>query len=223
MWTWLWLHYIDVIRPRWRLKSPASRLFTQIVYSDADQRKHQSSASLAFVWGIHRDRWIPRTKGQLRGKCFHLVTSSCHGLTGNVYNLPQATIHEPEVGFTKPISSVPLFSQFSALSKHTLDIKYHIYISSGRRLATHWFLCHSWVHLLMDLWDASEDSIRFKKDEMFLSQLLKIKTFPSLLMKLPHYDGTFIYMCILPPISLTVYIYWDHHVCMYLHSFLVMD
>ena len=27
-----------------------------IVYSDADQRKHQSSASLAFVWGIHRDR-----------------------------------------------------------------------------------------------------------------------------------------------------------------------
>ena len=32
-----------------------------IVYSDADQRKHQSSASLAFVWGIHRGRWIPRT------------------------------------------------------------------------------------------------------------------------------------------------------------------
>ena len=25
-----------------------------IVYSGADQRKHQSSASLAFVWGIHR-------------------------------------------------------------------------------------------------------------------------------------------------------------------------
>ena len=24
------------------------------VYSDSDQRKHQSSASLAFVWGIHR-------------------------------------------------------------------------------------------------------------------------------------------------------------------------
>ena len=25
-----------------------------IVYLDADQTKHQSSASLAFVWGIHR-------------------------------------------------------------------------------------------------------------------------------------------------------------------------
>ena len=31
------------------------------VYSDADQRKHQSSASLAIVPG---DRWIPRTNGQ---------------------------------------------------------------------------------------------------------------------------------------------------------------
>ena len=46
------------------------------VYSDTDQRKHQSPASLAFVRGIHRDRWIPRTKGQLCGKCFHLMTSS---------------------------------------------------------------------------------------------------------------------------------------------------
>ena len=34
---------------RWRLKSPASRLITQPL----DQRKHQSSASLAFVRGIH--------------------------------------------------------------------------------------------------------------------------------------------------------------------------
>ena len=29
------------------------------IYSGADQSKHQSSASLAFVWGIHRDREFP--------------------------------------------------------------------------------------------------------------------------------------------------------------------
>ena len=29
------------------------------VYSGADQRKHESFASLAFVGGIHRWRWIP--------------------------------------------------------------------------------------------------------------------------------------------------------------------
>ena len=47
------------------------------VYLGADQRKHQSSASLAFVKGICR--WqvkIPRTKGQYRGKRLHLMTSS---------------------------------------------------------------------------------------------------------------------------------------------------
>ena len=42
------------------------------VCSDADQRKPQSSVSLACVRGIHR--WIPLTKGQWRWKCFHLMT-----------------------------------------------------------------------------------------------------------------------------------------------------
>ena len=63
------------------------------VYSDADQRKHQSSASLAFVWGTHRDRWFPRTKGQLRGKCFHLMTSSCGPLTTSIHDLNQWPVH----------------------------------------------------------------------------------------------------------------------------------
>ena len=40
----------------WRLKSTASRLFTQPFIQGADQRKHQSSASLAFVRWIHR--WL---------------------------------------------------------------------------------------------------------------------------------------------------------------------
>ena len=39
---------------RWRLKWPASWLFTQRFFSGADQRKHESSASLAFVGGIYR-------------------------------------------------------------------------------------------------------------------------------------------------------------------------
>ena len=34
------------------------------VYSDADQRKYQSSASLAFVREFTGDRWISRIKGQ---------------------------------------------------------------------------------------------------------------------------------------------------------------
>ena len=69
-------HYDDVIMTTLSSQITSLAIVYSIVYSDADQRKHQSSASLAFVWGIHRDRWIPRTKGQLRGKCFHLMTSS---------------------------------------------------------------------------------------------------------------------------------------------------
>ena len=55
----------------WRLKSPASDgLLNRL--SSADQIKHQSSSSLALVMS---DRWIPLTKGQQRGNCFHLMTS----------------------------------------------------------------------------------------------------------------------------------------------------
>ena len=46
------------------------------VYSDPNQRKHQSPASPAFVRGFTGDWWISRSNGQLRGKCFHLMTSS---------------------------------------------------------------------------------------------------------------------------------------------------
>ena len=70
-------HYIDIIMTTAASQITSLTVVFSTVYSDADQRKHQSSVSLAFVWGIHRDRWIPRTKGQLRGKCFHLMTSSC--------------------------------------------------------------------------------------------------------------------------------------------------
>ena len=77
-WTWppTYYHYIDVIMTTMAHQITSLTVVYSIVYSDADQRKHQSSASLAFVWGIHRDRWISRPKGQLRWKCFHLMTSS---------------------------------------------------------------------------------------------------------------------------------------------------
>ena len=70
-------HYCDAIMGTVVSQITSLTIVYTTVYSDPDQSKHQSSASLAFVWGIHRDRWIPRTKVQLRGKCFHLMTSSC--------------------------------------------------------------------------------------------------------------------------------------------------
>ena len=59
----------------WRLKSPASRLFTQPFIQV--QIKENIKAPLHWpLWGeFTGDRWIPRTKGQWRWKCFHLITS----------------------------------------------------------------------------------------------------------------------------------------------------
>ena len=45
-------HYIDVITTTMASQITSLTIVYSTVYSDADQRKHQSSASLAFVWGI---------------------------------------------------------------------------------------------------------------------------------------------------------------------------
>ena len=76
-WTWnpsLWktrahfscIHYNDVIMGMIVSQITSLTIVYSTVYSDADQRKHQSSASLAFVppGEFTGDRWIPCTNGQ---------------------------------------------------------------------------------------------------------------------------------------------------------------
>ena len=48
------LHYSDVIMGTLASQITSLTIVYSADYSDSDQRKHQSSASLAFVWGIHR-------------------------------------------------------------------------------------------------------------------------------------------------------------------------
>ena len=49
-------HYNDVIMGMIASQITSLTIVYSAVYSGADQRKHQSSAWLAFVWGIHRGR-----------------------------------------------------------------------------------------------------------------------------------------------------------------------
>ena len=49
-------------------------IFYSTVYSDADQRRHQSSASRLCAWPVNSPH-----KWSVRGKCFYLMTSSCFG------------------------------------------------------------------------------------------------------------------------------------------------
>ena len=47
------IHYNDVIMSAMASQIPSLTIIYSTIYSGVDQRKHQSSASLAFVWGIH--------------------------------------------------------------------------------------------------------------------------------------------------------------------------
>ena len=49
-------HYDDVTMTTMASQITSLTVVYSIVYLGVDQRKHQSSASLAFVRGIHRDR-----------------------------------------------------------------------------------------------------------------------------------------------------------------------
>ena len=59
------LHYNDVKMDAMASQITSLTIIYSTVYSGADQRKYQSSASLACFGGeLIGDRWIPRTIGQ---------------------------------------------------------------------------------------------------------------------------------------------------------------
>ena len=62
---------------RWLLKSPDSRLFTQLYIQAKVEENIKAPCHWPLCGEFTGDRRIPRTKGQLRGKFFHLMTSSC--------------------------------------------------------------------------------------------------------------------------------------------------
>ena len=75
-------HYSDAIMSAIASQITSLTIVFSIIYSRADQRKHQSSTSLAFVRGIHRWPVNSPHKGPVtRKKCFHLMTSSCKSAT----------------------------------------------------------------------------------------------------------------------------------------------
>ena len=65
-----WTHYNDVIMNTAASQITSLTIVYSTVYSDADQRKHLSSASLAFVRGIHRWPVNSLHKGLVTRKMF---------------------------------------------------------------------------------------------------------------------------------------------------------
>ena len=65
-------HYMDVIMSAMASQVTGAPIVYWTICSGADQRKHQSSASLAFVWGIHRSPMNSphKCKGPVKRKMF---------------------------------------------------------------------------------------------------------------------------------------------------------
>ena len=80
-WPLTWTVYITMpLLWAWnRLKSPASRLFTQLFIRTQIKENTKAPRHWPLCGEFTGDRWIPRTNGQKRGKYFHLMTSSWPG------------------------------------------------------------------------------------------------------------------------------------------------
>ena len=73
----MWLITLASQWARWRLESPVSGLFTQMFNHVQIKENIKAPRHWPLCGEFTGDRWIPRTEGQKRGKCFHLMTSSC--------------------------------------------------------------------------------------------------------------------------------------------------
>ena len=68
-------HYSDVMKGAMASQTPASWLFTE-PFIQAQVKENIRAPRHWPLWGeFTGDRWIPRTNGQKRGKCLHLMTS----------------------------------------------------------------------------------------------------------------------------------------------------
>ena len=104
-------HYNDAIMGVMTSQITSLANVYSAVYSSADQRKHQSSLSLAFVRAIHR--WSVNSPHKWP------VTWNAFPFDDVIMcNMPNMNyMYGTGVGVTKPISSVPLFSDFFSIIK----------------------------------------------------------------------------------------------------------
>ena len=69
-------HYNDVIMGAMALQIASLTTVYSTVCSGVHQRKHQTPRHWPLCGEFNGNRWIPRTKGEWRVQCFHLMTSS---------------------------------------------------------------------------------------------------------------------------------------------------
>ena len=71
------IHYNDVIMGAITSQITSLTIFTQLFIQTQIKENIKAPRHWPLCGEFTGDRWIPRTNGQLRGKCFHLMTSLC--------------------------------------------------------------------------------------------------------------------------------------------------
>ena len=85
-------HYSHVIVSMIASQITSLTIVYSTIYSDPDQRKHQSSTSLAFVWGIHRWPVNSPHKGPVTRKMFPFDDVIMHMTFMSLINCPVVPI-----------------------------------------------------------------------------------------------------------------------------------
>ena len=119
-------HYSDVIMSTMASQITSLTIVYSTVYSGSDQRKHQSSASLAFVRGIHRWPVNSPLKGPVMRKMFPFDDV----IMCQKYSAPIATmgwfVHSNHVGHMFCLDRRNIFNDvYDDIEQHN-DINWHI-------------------------------------------------------------------------------------------------
>ena len=148
--TYFFHHYDDVTMGGMASHITSLTILYSIVYSGADQRKHQSPASLAFVRGIHRGPVISPHKWPVTGKRFPFDDVI---MTPTPYN---GCNYLPNIGFKLIfvskliIVSSPVPQEICAGSKlHKIIwiFIFEILENSFHTKHSHWrpYTCYAWI------------------------------------------------------------------------------
>ena len=109
------IHYNDVKMGTIASQITSLTIVYSTVYSDADQRKHQSSASLVFVWGIHRGPMNSPHKWPVTRKMFPFDdiimlcsdVNALNSLLAKPINTCLLLTHSRHLVINRPISQIP--------------------------------------------------------------------------------------------------------------------
>ena len=130
-------HYNDVIMSAMASQITSLTIFYSMVYSGADQRKYQSSASLAFVRGIHRWPVNSPRKRPVTQKMFQFDDVIMLKFTWMPGSKPSINLWDVQSLFKlSPPGSTRQRHCLRQYQKHFLMLKYVVFLDNFR-----WFFC----------------------------------------------------------------------------------